>query len=133
MDRDLKILETVLEHLLQHQTIVVNVGANASDFHSAIAMEEFMEIAKVPTMVPSGVMFKATSDTVTVRALTNVDQLSSPVKHGHTMLAQLLLCIIVTVDIVRVDEVTPLVALEIMQDHAAQQLATRIEKQKELI
>ena len=46
MDRDLRTLETVIEHLLLHQTIAVNVGANVSDFRSAIAMEEFMETVK---------------------------------------------------------------------------------------
>ena len=46
MGRDLGILETVIEHLLLHQTTAVNAGANVSDFHSAIAMEDFMETVK---------------------------------------------------------------------------------------
>ena len=84
-------------------------------------------------MVRSGVMLKTTLDTVTVRVLINVDQLSFPGKPGHIMPVQLLLCIIVTVGIVKADEQTIIVALEVTPDQGSPQYATPMQEQKELI
>ena len=84
-------------------------------------------------MVRSGVMLITILDTVTVRALINVNQLSFQGKPGHITPVQLRLCIIVTVGIVKVDEQTIIVALEIMPDHESPQYATPTPEQKELI